>query len=86
MSRIAVKQCTLTVGREPRFYAELGDTVSVRGADGKSLIAATLQAIEGDRVTVKHLHDDESQECALAALGYRHCRSCLPQTRKLRAK
>lgn len=66
MSRIPVKQCTLTVGREPRFYAEVGDTVSIRGADGKGMMAATLEAIDGDRVTVRHLHDDETQELPAA--------------------
>lgn len=65
MSRIPVKQCTLTVGREPKFYAEVGDTVAVRGPNG-SLIAATLEAIQGDNVTVRHQHDDAVQELPAA--------------------
>lgn len=64
MASIHVKQCTLTEGHAPRFYAEVGDTVSIRGPDGKGLVAATLESIDGDRVTVRHLHDDEVLELA----------------------
>lgn len=66
MSRIHVKQSTHTEGRQPRFYAEVGDIVSVRTSNGKGLIAATLEAINGQQVTVRHLHDDTIQDLPAA--------------------
>jgi hypothetical protein len=71
MSRIPVKQCTLTVGHQPKFYAEVGNTVTVR--DGAGLVAATLERIQGDRVTVRRHHDDEIQELPAAeVVGVMH--------------
>lgn len=68
MQRVPVKQCTLVVGQQPKFYAEVGDTVMVRGHGGVGLIAATLESINGDKVTVRNLHDEETQELATTEL------------------
>lgn len=57
--KIPVKQCVLDSMRKPRFYAEVGDEVAVRGADGKSFFAAILEAIDGDRVSVRRHPDEE---------------------------
>jgi hypothetical protein len=66
MASIHVKQCTLTEGQEPRFYADLGDTVTIRAKDGSGLVVATLETIVGDRVTVRYLHGDEVVEMPAA--------------------
>lgn len=36
------------------------------GPGGSGLIAATLEGIDGDRVSVRHLHDDEVVEVPAA--------------------
>lgn len=66
MLSIPVKQCTVTHPNEPKYYAEVGDTVSVHGPDAKNLIFATLESIEGERVTVKYFHDEESHDILVA--------------------
>lgn len=68
MTLVPVKYCTHTVGREPRFSAAIGDLVSVRGADGKSLVVATLESIDGDRVTLRRHGEDVVEDLAASYL------------------
>jgi hypothetical protein len=56
MSSIPVKQCTVSVGQEPRFRAEVGDTVTVRHEDGIGLVATRLEEVNGERVVVRNIH------------------------------
>lgn len=64
MPSIPVKQCTVSIGQEARFRAEVGDTVTVRSEDGIGLVAAHLEEISGGRVVVRTVHDGEAKELA----------------------
>lgn len=50
MASVQVKQCSHSLGVEPRFYASEGDSVLMRATEGKGYLQMTIVSISEDFV------------------------------------